>query len=232
MAEESKTKISFSGRVKEELRKKDFTAYEKVINIGDVDSKDLEMRSFIRDRFLNEGSITDPKKDYHLEFVCDDADDADRISDGLYTYSLEPRIMERNNHLVVYLKDAAQISDVLNLMGAVDGLMEFENVRILKEVSEKVNRRVNCETANLQRTVSAGIRQVADIELIDRELGLNKIDPGLREIALKRLEDPNASLSELAESLSEPIGKSGANHRMRKLAKIADDIRKKTADGV
>ncbi len=232
MAEESKTKISFSGRVKEELRKKDFTAYEKVINIGDVDSRDLEMRSFIRERFLNAGSITDPKKDYHLEFVCDDADDADRISDGLYTYSLEPRIMERNNHLVVYLKDAAQISDVLNLMGAVDGLMEFENVRILKEVSEKVNRRVNCETANLQRTVSAGIRQVADIELIDRELGLNKIDPGLREIALKRLEDPNASLSELAESLSEPIGKSGANHRMRKLAKIADDIRKKTANGV
>ena len=110
--------------------------------------------------------------------------------------------------------------------------MEFENVRILKEVSEKVNRRVNCETANLQRTVSAGIRQVADIELIDRELGLQKIDPGLREIALKRLEDPNASLSELAERLSEPIGKSGANHRMRKLARIADGIRKKTVEGV
>ncbi|SFG29257.1 DNA-binding protein WhiA [Oribacterium sp. WCC10] len=232
MAQESKNRISFSGRVKDELRKKDFTAYEKVINIGNVDSKDFKTRSFIRGRFLNSGSVTDPKKDYHLEFVCDDAVDADRISDGLGSFGLEPRIMDRNGHLVVYLKDAAQISDVLNLIGAVDGLMEFENVRILKEVSEKVNRRVNCETANLQRTVSAGIRQVADIELIERELGLRKIDPGLREIAEKRLEDPNASLTELAERLSEPIGKSGANHRMRKLASIADGIRKKIAEGV
>ncbi len=230
--EQSKNKISFSSRVKDELRKKDFTAYEKVINIGSVDSRDLKTRSYIRECFLNSGSVTDPKKDYHLEFVCDDAEDADGISDGLCAFQLEPRIMERNGHLVVYLKDAEQISDVLNLMGAVDGLMEFENVRILKEVSEKVNRRVNCETANLQRTVSAGIRQVSDIELIERELGLKNIDPGLREIAEKRLEDPNASLSELAERLSEPIGKSGANHRMRKIAKIADSLREKTADRV
>ena len=232
MAKEARSRISFSSRVKEELRKKDFTAYEKVINIGNVDSHEYRTRSYVRERFLNSGSVTDPKKDYHLEFVCDDAEDADEVSMGLRTFGLEPRIMDRSGHLVVYLKDASQISDVLNLMGAVDGLMEFENTRILKEVSEKVNRRVNCETANLQRTVSAGIRQVADIELIEKELGLRKIDPGLREIAEKRLEDPNASLSELAERLSEPIGKSGANHRMRKLARIADEIRKKKAQGV
>ena len=232
MSQGSKSKVSFSSRVKDELRKKDFTAYEKVINIGNVDSRDFETRSYVRERFLNSGSVTDPKKDYHLEFVCDGADDADRVSVELRTFGLEPRIMDRNGHLVVYLKDASQISDVLNLMGAVDGLMEFENTRILKEVSEKVNRRVNCETANLQRTVSAGIRQIEDIELIEKELGLRKIDPGLREIAEKRLEDPNASLAELAERLSEPIGKSGANHRMRKLASIAEELRKKTAGGV
>ena len=225
----TKTKASFSARVKQELRKKDFTVYEKDINMGSNDSKDFAMRSFVRERFLNAGSITDPTKDYHLEFVCGGAEEADRITDVLRSFELEPRIMERSGHLVVYLKDAAQISDVLKLMGAVNGLMELENVRILKEVSEKINRQVNCETANLQRTVSAGIRQVEDIQLIDREIGLQNLEPGLREMAEKRLEDPNASLSELAERLTEPIGKSGANHRLRKLSRMASDIRAKTA---
>ena len=219
---EAKTRTSFSARVKQELRKKDFTVSEKDINMVSNGSKDLEMRDFIRERFLSAGSITDPTKDYHLELVCGGAEEADRIIDVFRSFGLEPRIMERGGHLVVYLKDAAQISDVLKLMGAVDGLMELENVRILKEVSEKINRQVNCETANLQRTVSAGIRQVEDIELIDRELGL-------REIAEKRLENPDATLTELAACLSEPIGKSGANHRLRKLSRIASELRGKTA---
>ncbi len=229
MSAEPKTRISFSARVKQELRKKDFTAYEKDINMINNDSKDFVMRSYIRERFLNAGSITDPTKDYHLELVCSGAEEADQITDVFRSFGLEPRIMERGGHLVVYLKDAAQISDVLKLMGAVDGLMELENVRILKEVSEKINRQVNCETANLQRTVSAGIRQVEDIQLIDREIGLQNLEPGLREIAEKRLEDPNASLTELAERLTEPIGKSGANHRLRKLSRMAAEIRGKTA---
>ena len=185
------------------------------------------MRTFIRQCFLNGGSITDPTKDYHLEFVCSGAEEADRITDVLRSFRLEPRIMERGGHLVVYLKDAAQISDVLKLMGSVEGLLELENVRILKEVSEKINRQVNCETANLQRTVSAGIRQVEDIQLIQRKIGLQQLDPGLREIAEKRLEDPNATLTELAERLAEPIGKSGANHRLRKLSRMAARIREK-----
>ena len=225
----AKTRTSFSARVKQELRKKDFTVSEKDINMVSNGSKDLEMRDFIRERFLSAGSITDPTKDYHLELVCGGAEEADRIIDVFRSFGLEPRIMERGGHLVVYLKDAAQMSDVLKLMGAVDGLMELENVRILKEVSEKINRQVNCETANLQRTVSAGIRQVEDIELIDREIGLQNLELGLREIAEKRLENPDATLTELAACLSAPIGKSGANHRLRKLSRIASELRGKTA---
>ncbi len=223
----NRAKASFSARLKKELDKKYFTDTQKDLNMTEYDSKELAMRAFVRESFLNGGSITDPTKDYHLEFVCSGAEEADRITDVLRSFRLEPRIMERGGHLVVYLKDAAQISDVLKLMGSVDGLLELENVRILKEVSEKINRQVNCETANLQRTVSAGIRQVEDIQLIQREIGLSKLDPGLREIAEKRLEDPNATLSELAERLTEPIGKSGANHRLRKLSRMAARIREK-----
>ena len=223
--EQSKNKISFSSRVKDELRKKDFTAYEKVINIGSVDSRDLKTRSYIRECFLNSGSVTDPKKDYHLEFVCEGAEDADRISDGLCAFQLEPRIMERNGHLVVYLKDAEQISDVLNLMGAVDGLMEFENVRILKEVSEKVNRRVNCETANLNRTAVTAVRQIEDIQYIGEHLGFGKLAPPLRQMAEVRLQFPEASLKELGEAMDPVLGKSGVNHRLRKLSEIADKLR-------
>ncbi len=218
--------MSFSKTVKDELKKKDFTAYEKAIKIYNSESKNRIIRNKIRSAFINSGSITDPNKDYHLEFVCETEAQAASIQTDLHTFGLDAKCMERGRHYVAYLKDASQISDVLNLMGAVDALMEFENVRILKEVSEKVNRRVNCETANIQRTVSAGIRQVEDIELIARIKGLDSLDPGLREIAELRLHDPNASLQELAENLSEPIGKSGANHRMRKLSQMAAALRK------
>jgi len=217
---------SFSKKVKAELEKRDFTVYEKKLNMDDSEPE-RKARSLIRRRFLEAGSITDPNKDYHLEFIVRDEEEAKEICEALGRFSLDPKETVRMGHLIVYLKDASQISDVLNMMGAVDALMTFENVRILKEVSEKVNRRVNCETANLQRTVSAGIRQAEDISLIRDTIGFDALDPGLREIAELRLEQPNASLQELADALSEPIGKSGVNHRMRKLTKIASDIRER-----
>lgn len=219
-------KISFSKSVKCEIEKQDSAVFAAMCRRENTQEA-AEARLYVRRRFLEAGSVTDPQKDYHMEFVCENAADANRIQDTLLMFQLDAKIMERNGRIVAYLKDAAQISDVLSLIGAVDGLMAFENVRILREVSEKVNRRVNCETANLQRTVSAGIRQVADIELIRDTIGLGKLDPGLREIAEARLEDPNASLQELAAGLSEPIGKSGANHRMRRIAGIAEAIREK-----
>ena len=126
---------------------------------------------------------------------------------------------------MIYLKDAGEIADVLKLLGAFNSLMEFENARILKEVSENVNRRVNFEAANINRTVKASVRQQEDILLIKEMIGLERIESGLRELAEQRLQYPDASLEELSRGLSTPIGKSGVNHRLRKLAKIAKGLR-------
>ena len=130
---------------------------------------------------------------------------------------------------MIYLKDAGEIADVLKLLGAFNSLMEFENARILKEVSENVNRRVNFEAANINRTVKASVRQQEDILLIKEMIGLERIESGLRELAEQRLQYPDASLEELSRSLSTPIGKSGVNHRLRKLARIARELREEMA---
>ena len=126
---------------------------------------------------------------------------------------------------MVYLKDASEIADVLKLLGAVDALMELENARILKEVSENVNRRVNFEAANINRTVKASLKQQEEIQYIEEVLGLDQLEKALQEVAKRRLQYPDASLEELARGLDPPIGKSGVNHRLRKLARIAKELR-------
>ena len=126
---------------------------------------------------------------------------------------------------MVYLKDASEIADVLKLLGAVDALMELENARILKEVSENVNRRVNFEAANINRTVKASLKQQEEIQYIEEVLGLDQLEKALQEVAKRRLHYPDASLEELAQGLEPPIGKSGVNHRLRKLARIAKELR-------
>ena len=228
--ETKRIEMSFSRKVKDELVKKDFTVTGKEYKITSVDNEQTYIRKYLRDKFLEAGSVTDPNKDYHLEFICQNQDDVGKIMAGLQSFGLHPKTTERGKHPIVYLKDASEISDVLNIVGAHSALMDFENVRILKEVSENVNRRVNFETANINRTVRASIRQTEDIRLIQEKLGFKNLEPGLREIAEARLRNPGASLEELAAGLENPIGKSGANHRMRKLARLAADLRKKTAE--
>lgn len=127
---------SFSKKVKAELEKRDFTVYEKKLNMDDSEPE-RKARSLIRRRFLEAGSITDPNKDYHLEFIARDEEEAKEICEALGRFSLDPKETVRMGHLIVYLKDASQISDVLNMMGAVDALMTFENVRILKGSQRK-----------------------------------------------------------------------------------------------
>ena len=217
--------MSFSSEVKDELKKKDFTASQKAFNMRFNDSVHEREKIFLRTKFLKSGSVTDPNKDYHLEFIADTREEAEEISSALSVFSLDPRIVKRGKYQIVSLRDAEEISEVLGIFGAVDALMKFENVRILKEVSENVNRRVNFETANISRTVRASLRQVEDIRLIEERLGIDSLEPGLREIARHRLKFPDASLEELAAGMDPPIGKSGANHRMRKIAQIADEIR-------
>ena len=144
----------------------------------------------------------------------------------MHCFDLDAKVVLRKKSYVVYLKEGSQIVDLLNVMEAPIALMEMENVRILKEMRNSVNRKVNCETANINKTVSAFTRQSEDIKLIQSTSGLEELPEGLREIAKLRLAYPEASLKELGNLLSEPLGKSGVNHRLRKLSEIADDIRK------
>ena len=142
-----------------------------------------------------------------------------------FYFDLDAKIVLRKKYYVVYMKEGSKIVDVLNIMEAHVALMELENVRILKDMRNKVNRRVNCETANINKTVSAAVKQVEDIEYIDKHKGLRFLDQGLQDIARLRLEHPEATLKELGDMLEPPVGKSGVNHRLKKIGRIAEEIR-------
>ena len=187
--------------------------------------KDCCRRAFIRGAFLASGSISDPEKFYHLELVCQNMERAEQLREILGTLGLDAKTVVRKKYYVVYIKEGNQIVELLGLMGADSALMDLENIRIMKEMRNTVNRKVNCETANLNKTVSAALRQVADIEYIRDTRGLDFLPPQLEEMARVRLEAPEASLQELGNMLEVPVGKSGVNHRLRKIGEIADALR-------
>lgn len=182
-------------------------------------------RAFIRGAFLAVGSVSNPQKSYHFEQVCNSREKAVQLQELLKEYQIDAKIVERKNHFVVYVKEGSQIVDLLGLMGAHVSLMQLENVRIVKEISNSVNRKVNCETANLNKTVSAAVHQIEDIQYIEERVGLGRLSDSLQEMARLRLEYPDASLKELGSLLDPPVGKSGVNHRLRKLGMIAENLR-------
>ncbi len=182
-------------------------------------------RAYLRGAFLGAGSVSDPEKGYHLEFVSPTMRHADFLRQVMLQLEMEPKIVPRQGNFVVYLKEGTQIVDLLNIIGAHVALMELENVRIVKEVRNNVNRIVNCETANLKKTVSAAVRQMQDIEYIQDKVGIEYLPENLQEVAIYRLEYPSATLKELGELLSPPVGKSGINHRLKKISEIADQLR-------
>ena len=184
-------------------------------------------RSFLRGVFLASGSMSDPEKSYHFEIVCASMGKAQQIQKIMRCFALDAKIVSRKKSFVVYLKEGAQIVDVLNVMEAHQSLMELENIRILKDMRNTVNRKVNCETANINKTVSAAVKQIDDIRYIEETKGLDKLPEGLKDMALTRLTYPEASLKELGALLQNPVGKSGVNHRLRKLSEMAEEIRAK-----
>lgn len=182
-------------------------------------------RAFLRGAFLCCGSISDPKKGYHLEFVCGSEEQAEQLRQVMAQFGIEARIVLRKRYFVVYLKEGAGIVELLNVMEAHVSLMKLENLRILKEMRNSINRRVNCEAANITKTVKASTRQVEDILYIKKHYGFSRLPDNLREMAEVRLEYPDAALKELGEYLDPPVGKSGVNHRLRKLSELADRLR-------
>ncbi|MFQ7311755.1 MAG: DNA-binding protein WhiA [Sellimonas sp.] len=187
-------------------------------------------RAFLRGAFLSAGSMSDPKKSYHFEIVCSSEEKALLLQKLMCDFEMDAKVVKRKKMFVVYLKEGAQIALMLNVMEAPVALMELENIRILKEMRNSVNRKVNCETANINKTVSAAVKQVEDISYIDEKMGLDKLSEGLEDIARTRLKYPEATLKELGELMAEPIGKSGVNHRLRRLGQIAEKLRE--ANGV
>ena len=173
------------------------------------------------------GSMSDPSKTYHFEIVCMNEEKARQIQSIMNVFELDAKIIMRKKYFVVYIKEGTQIVDMLNIMEAHISLMELENIRILKEMRNSINRRVNCETANINKTVSAAVKQVEDIQYIKNTVGFRDLSDGLVEIANLRLEYPDASLVELGRMLSTPVGKSGVNHRLKKLSDRACELRKR-----
>lgn len=182
-------------------------------------------RAFIRGAFLASGSISDPEKSYHFEIVCAVRAKAEQLQKIMNSFGIDAKVILRKKSYVVYVKEGVQIADLLNIIEAHVALMKFENVRIIKDMRNTVNRKVNCETANINKTVSAAVKQVEDIVYIRDTIGLENLSDALRDVALTRLEYPEATLKELGDLLTTPIGKSGVNHRLRKLGEMADKLR-------
>ena len=168
-------------------------------------------RAYIRGAFISVGSVNDPEKNYHLEFVLADLSAAEQLRDLINAFGLDAKVVERKEHYIVYLKEGEQIVDLLNIMEAPLALMDLENVRIVKEMRNDINRKVNCETANLN--------------YIEETIGLARLPEQLAEVARVRLEYPDRSLKELGSFLMTPVGKSGVNHRLRKISSIAEALR-------
>lgn len=182
-------------------------------------------RAYLRGTFLSRGSITNPEKAYHLEIAAEQALAAVKILETMRSLGLNGGIVQRKGSFVVYLKDSQQIVDFLNLIGAHNALLHLENVRVLKEMRNQVNRLVNCETANVDKTIKASLEQIGDIHLIERAMGLEKLPSKLREVARARLENPYASLQELGNLMVPKMSKSGINYRIRQIKEKATRLR-------
>lgn len=187
--------------------------------------RDCCKRAFLCGAFLAAGSMSDPGKSYHFEIVCREPYQARVIQLLMRVFEVPAKIVPRKGRYIVYLKDSSRIVDILNVLGAHHSLMELENIRIIKEIKNGANRQLNCDSANINKTVQTAARQLEGIHYIEEHYGLDRLTPVLREMAKARLEHPDASLQELGTYLDPPVGKSGVNHRLRKLEELARELK-------
>ena len=199
-----------------------------------VNSKDLrsieydaqlnmeQMRWIIKGIYLGAGSINNPEKKYHLEIGIAQKEHAEKVLENLQAFSIKSNIIEKNNQYSVYIKDGEEISKFLALLGANKAVLRFEEIRVQREMNNKINRIVNCETANLNKTINASIEQIEAIRKLKKNGNFEKLEEPLKEIAELRLENPNTSLIELGKMLKKPVGKSGVNYRLKKIMEIAN----------
>ena len=186
--------------------------------------RDCCKRSFLRGAFLAAGHASDPNRSYHFEIRCAEWEDAKRLAAWISELGIPASVAQRRNHYPVYLKDGSAIADMLGMLEARVAMMDFENARILREVRGNVNRKVNCEAANIKKTATSAAEQIREIRRIEENVGLSELPPALDEMARIRLQYPSATLQELGEKMEPPIGKSGVNHRLRKISAFARQL--------
>lgn len=211
-----------------------YSTYHLEAGIRTIDCNVMATNSlgvFTAGAFLACGSVNDPNKEYHLEFAVPEESLAGELMALLHDIGVTSKIVLRRGQYVVYIKGSESIEDTLTFIGAGQCTLELMNVKIYKDMRNKVNRIANCDNANIDKVVNAAMKQIDDILLIDRTLGLDAIDEDLREVAQLRLENSGMSLQEIGDNLSEPISRSGVNHRFKRLKKLADEIRSGGSDG-
>ena len=212
-----------------ETRRKTFVAKinkPNLRNIEDLETEE-EKKALIRGIFLGSGSINDPTKKYHLEILLNDKDVAQYIQNILKSFNIKAKILEMNN--TIYIKEGEEISKFLAFIGAQKAVLKYEEIRVMREIRNNVNRQVNCETANLNKTISASVMQIEAINYLKKVKKYEELPTGLQEIAELRLEYPEMSLKDLGSLLENPLGKSGVNHRLKKIIEIADEAKKENA---
>ena len=198
----------------------------------DLLKNDLMIRSYLRGAFLAGGSVNNPETSrYHLEIYSLYEEHNETIAKMINRYHLNARTTSRRSGYIVYLKEAEKIANFLQLIGATSAMLKFENIRIVRDMRNSVNRLVNCENANMDKVANASNRQIENIRLIDQRVGLNQLPPKLQMIAKTRLAHQEVSLKELGELVPDgPISKSGVNHRLRKINQYADKLRQTAAE--
>ncbi len=182
-------------------------------------------KAYLRGVFLGSGTITDPEKSYHIEFICDSqilAGDVKKLINSFV--DLHAKVIQRKKSYVVYVKESEQIVDILNILKAHGQLLKFEETRLMKDLRNQTNRKVNCDSANLEKTINASEKQITAIRKIEEKRGLDFLNAKLKDVALMRLEHPDATLQELADMMDPPLKKSGINHRLKKIEEIAGEL--------
>ena len=195
----------------------------KIVLTDQIGKKEEEKRAFIRGLFMGAGSVNNPENKYHLEIIVANEENLWMVKELLENLGIHIKILQTKQKNSLYLKEGEEISRFLALIGANKAVMQFEDIRVQREMRGKVNRLVNCESANLNKTINASIEQIAAIRKLKQDGKFNKLDENLKEIANLRLENPDMPLSELGKLLKNPIGKSGVNYRLKKIIEIANE---------
>ena len=212
--------MSFSSDIKDELLEL------KMLDLGSNMKQDEQLaRLYIREAFIKSGSMNDPNKNYHLQIMFKEKAKAEEMQTLLNNFNIHARIIKKEKDHMLYLKDGEEISEFLALVGANKSVIKFEEVRVIKETRNDINRLVNCETANLNKTINASVKQIEDINKIKKAGKFNELPETLKEIAEVRINNPEMSLIELGKLLDKPIGKSGVNHRLKKLSQISEELK-------